>query len=70
MLEPYDNSFWEKISGPGQRERKKEINAINNGHLVLWQRTQAARANIFLSITRPTCTQNNWLRCTSGDPDV
>jgi hypothetical protein len=41
---PYNNSFWEK-SNPAE-ERKKRNNAVNSGHLVLWQRTQAARAKI------------------------
>ena len=32
ILEPYNNSFWEKSNG------------VNSGHLVPWQHTQAAQA--------------------------
>ena len=40
----YDNSLWVKSNGHGKKERK---NGVNSGHLVLWQRTQAAGTKIF-----------------------
>ena len=48
-LEPYDKPFWEKSNGGGEKERR-EKNAVS-GHLVPWQRTQAARAKILLFFT-------------------
>ena len=45
ISEPYDNSFWEKSNNLGKKEQEKK-KAVNSGHLVPWQRTQAARANI------------------------
>ena len=49
ISEPYNNSFWEK-SYPSEREKeRKRNNAVNSGHLVPWQRTQAARANLLLN---------------------
>ena len=43
ISEPYDNPFWEK-SNPAQRKKERE-NAVYSGHLVPWQRMQAARTN-------------------------
>ena len=42
LPEPYDNPLWEKRN----RAERREKNAVNSGHLVPWQRTQAARAKI------------------------
>ena len=48
ILEPYDNPFWDK-SNPGREKREEEKKKnVNSGHLVPWQRTQAARAKKFL----------------------
>ena len=41
ISEKYDNPFCEKSNCSGKKEREK--NAVNSGHLVLWQRMQAAR---------------------------
>jgi hypothetical protein len=43
---PYYNSFCEKSNGGG----KKEKNTINSGHLVPWQRMQAARINKYARV--------------------
>ena len=42
ISEPYDNRFWEKSRWSRERERKKEKkkNAVNSGHLILWQHIQ------------------------------
>jgi hypothetical protein len=43
-LEPYDNPFLEK-NNPERREKEKEKNAVNSGHLVPCKHMQAARTN-------------------------
>ena len=54
ISEPYDNPFWEK-SNRIREKKKKRNNAANSGHLVPWQRTQAAR-------TKTTQATNRWRR--------
>ena len=43
ISEPYDNPFWERSKRSREKEEEREKNAVNSGHLVPWQRTQAAR---------------------------
>ena len=45
MSEPYDNPFLEKSNA--RRKKEEEKTAMNSGHLVSWQRTQAARTKMF-----------------------
>ena len=45
ISEPYVNPFWEK-SNCGGKKKEREKNAVISGHLVPWQRMQAARTNI------------------------
>ena len=49
ILETYDNTFWEKSNAGGKKEEREEKNAVNSGHLVPWQRTQAARTKITIN---------------------
>jgi hypothetical protein len=60
ISEPYHKSFWEKSNGSGKKERKRK-NAVNSGHIVQWQCTQAARTYCYLML----CAQAFLLRaCT------
>ena len=45
ISEPYDNPFWERSKRSREKEEEREKNAVNSGHLVPWQRTQAAWTN-------------------------
>ena len=52
ILETYDNPFLEK-SNRIREKKKKRKNAINSGHLVISDSTQAARTNNASNYTRP-----------------
>ena len=53
-MNPTITPLWEKSNPSRERERKKERekNAVNSGHLVPWQRTQAAQTKIVSDILK------------------
>ena len=65
ISETYNYPFWEK-SNPAERKKReeREKNAVNSGHLVLRQRTQAARTNIanIIHSWMDTCSYFNYKR--------
>jgi hypothetical protein len=55
ISEPYDYPFWEESNLTEERREREKKKNVNSGHLVPWQRTQAARTNRFACNAQGQC---------------